>query len=62
MSLKNLRSLGRIIDSLESQLGITQSNQFELLKGLLFYDFRELGIGNGNCVTGVEEEDWYVRG
>lgn len=41
MSLKNLHNLDRIINSYDSQLGVAQANQFELLKGLLFYDWSE---------------------
>ena len=43
MSLKNLHNLDRIIDSYEQQkLGSTSLEQFELLKGLQFYDWATL--------------------
>ena len=41
MSLKNLHNLDRIINSYEAQLGVTQANQFDQLKGLLFYGWSE---------------------
>ncbi len=46
MSLKNLHNLDRIIKSYESQLGSTDVQQFELLKGLPFYEWKATSVQN----------------
>lgn len=53
-----LQNLSKILDKYESQLGSTSANQFELLKGLKFYNFQHPPDTNSfNHVIGLPHKN-----
>ena len=56
-----LQNLSKILDKYDQQLGITQASQFELLKGLPFYDWSKPSLANRittfNTVVGLPQKN-----
>jgi hypothetical protein len=55
-----LQNLGKIIDQYESQLGSTNTEQPELLRGLPFYDFEQHARNSFNDAIGLPEKNELV--